>query len=101
MACAQPYTNGHYFAYGIYHPWSTFVKTISTPKSPKEPDFARGEKACRNDVEREFGVLQARWDILRPCKNMEFEHNVIMHNKIVENEHGGSNQLGGWDFRGL
>jgi hypothetical protein len=46
------------------------------PQNYKGPDFARGEKACRNDVEREFGVLQAHWDILWPCKNMKFEHNV-------------------------
>ena len=47
------YTMRHYLADGIYSSCSTFVKTTSDPK----PEV---QEACRKDVERVFGVLQAR-----------------------------------------
>ncbi|XP_072150851.1 uncharacterized protein [Setaria viridis] len=88
------YTMGYYLANGIYPSWATFVKTIPEPQGNKKRYFATTQEACRKDVERVFGVLQARfaifwglarfWDedtigqIMRAC--------VIMHNMIVENE---------------
>jgi hypothetical protein len=70
------------------------VKTITPPKIPKEAAFAKQQEACRKDVERAFGVLQARWAIVRhPARTWSLNTMwevmtacVIMHNMIVEDE---------------
>ena len=88
------YTMGYYLADGIYPTWATLVKSISLPQGNKRQYFAKAQEAARKMVERAFGVLQARfaivrgpvhiWDkdtisqIMRAC--------VIMHNMIVEDE---------------
>ncbi|KAI5339400.1 hypothetical protein L3X38_018672 [Prunus dulcis] len=59
------YQNGYYLADGIYPMWTTFVKTIPHPRSHKQNFFARYQEGYRKDVERCFGILQARWAIIR------------------------------------
>ena len=81
------YTKGYYLADGIYPEWSTFVKTI--PKL-----FVKAQEGCRKDVERVFGVLQARWAIVRhPARTWSVDtmweamsRCVIIRNMIVEDE---------------
>jgi hypothetical protein len=41
------------------------VKTIRTPKGRAEAEFAKSQEAARKDIERAFGVLQARFAIVR------------------------------------
>ena len=88
------YTMGYYLADGIYPKWATFVKTIPSPKGNKQIHFAKSQESARKDVERAFGVLQARFaivcgparlwklevlkDIMKAC--------IILHNMIVEDE---------------
>ncbi|GKC69605.1 putative harbinger transposase-derived protein [Tanacetum coccineum] len=56
--------------------------------------FAQHQEAVRKDVERAFGVLQARFAFLRrPCLIWDYEQMgqimnacIIMHNMIVEDE---------------
>jgi len=88
------YRMAYYLSDGIYPKWSTFIQSISLPQTPKAQLFAQHQEAVRKDVERAFGVLQARfaivknpaliWDkekigrIMRCC--------VILHNMIVEDE---------------
>ena len=59
------YRMGYYIADGIYPNWSTFVKTILCPQGLKKKHFAKAQESVRKDVERAFGVLQARFAIVR------------------------------------
>ena len=59
------YTMRYYLTDGIYPKWATFVKTIPTPQGQKYKLFAVAQEACRKDVERAFGVLQAHFAIIR------------------------------------
>ena len=88
------YTMGYYLADGIYPSWATFVKTISEPQGNKKKYFATAQEACRKDVERAFGVMQARFTIVRGPARFWDEDTlgqimracVIMNNMIVEDE---------------
>ena len=88
------YTLGSYLADGIYPYWATFVKTIPEPQGNKKKYFAKAQEACRKDVERAFGVLQARFAIVRRPARLWDEDTlgeimnacIIMHNMIVEDE---------------
>lgn len=95
--------NGHeyhlayYLTDGIYPKWATFVQSIPLPQSQKASLFATQQEAVRKDVERAFGVLQARfaivknpallWDKIKIGKIMRAC--IILHNMIVEDERGG------------
>ncbi|XP_073153941.1 uncharacterized protein [Henckelia pumila] len=88
------YTKGYYLADGIYLEWSTFVNSFSCPQDPKRIKFNQRQEATRKDVERAFGVLQARWAIIRgagrswfmgKCKEIMYTC-IILHNMIVEDE---------------
>jgi len=58
----------------------------------KKKYFVKAQEACRKDVEREFGVLQARFAIIRgPAREWDKEKLaaimkacIIMHNMIDE-----------------
>ena len=89
------YQTGYYLADGIYPRWTTFVKTIPHPRSHKQKFFARYQEGYRKDVERCFGILQARWAIIRGAARL-FDEEVlrsimmtciILHNMIVEDEY--------------
>ncbi|CAL2227738.1 unnamed protein product [Prunus armeniaca] len=89
------YQNGYYLADGIYPRWTTFVKSIPHPRSHKEIFFAAYQEGYRKDVERCFGILQARWAIIRGAARL-FDEEVlrsimmtciILHNMIVEDEY--------------
>jgi len=85
---------GYYLSDGIYPRWATFVKTISLPQGPKARLFAERQESVRKDVERAFGVPQARFAIIRdPARNMVkgylgmiMKACVILYNMIVEDE---------------
>jgi hypothetical protein len=49
---------------GIYPPWSCFVQTIHEATDEKRKHFSSRQEAMRKDVERCFGVLQARFAII-------------------------------------
>ncbi|RWR76317.1 putative nuclease HARBI1 [Cinnamomum micranthum f. kanehirae] len=73
---------------------ATFVKTISYPNGPNATNFAAAQESARKDVDRAFGVLQARFAIVRgPARFWDHQtvHHImkaciIMHNMIVEDE---------------
>ena len=74
-----------------------FVQSIPLPQGPKASLFATHQEAVRKDVERAFGVLQARfaivknpallWDKIKIGKIMRAC--IILHNMIVEDERDG------------
>ncbi|XP_028095019.1 uncharacterized protein LOC114295038 [Camellia sinensis] len=103
QGCASPvnytingneYTLEYYLADCIYPPWATFVKTIPCPQGNKKKHFAMAQEACRKDLERAFGVLQARFAIVRgPAQSWNLESIkvvmkacIILHNMIIEDE---------------
>jgi len=85
---------GYYLADGIYPEWATFVKTIHLPQCSKDKLFAERQEGARKDVERAFGVLQARFAILQsPARMWQVQSLteimyacIILHNMIVEDE---------------
>ncbi|XP_068334963.1 uncharacterized protein [Pyrus communis] len=86
------YDGAHYLADDIYPRWSTFVKTVLHMQTEKEKHFAKCQDGCRKDVERCFGILQARWAIVRFVVRM-FDVEalqsimmtcIILHNMTVE-----------------
>uniref|UniRef100_A0A0D3CC35 DDE Tnp4 domain-containing protein n=1 Tax=Brassica oleracea var. oleracea TaxID=109376 RepID=A0A0D3CC35_BRAOL len=50
---------------GIYPKWTTFIQSIPIPQGPKAVLFAQHQEAVRKNVERAFGVLQARFVIVK------------------------------------
>ncbi|XP_030924673.1 uncharacterized protein LOC115951648 [Quercus lobata] len=86
------YTMRYYLTDGIYLKWSTFVKTIPSPRGQKRKLFVKAQEANRKDIERAFGVLQSRFTIV--CGPIRFFYSetlqdimkacVILHNMIVE-----------------
>ncbi|GKB84007.1 RNA-directed DNA polymerase, eukaryota, nucleotide-binding alpha-beta plait domain protein [Tanacetum coccineum] len=84
----------YYLTDGIYPSWAAFVKSITSPQIRKHTLFAQHQEAVRKDVERAFGVLQARFAFLqRPCLIWDYGQMrqimiacIIMHNMIVEDE---------------
>jgi hypothetical protein len=58
------YNKGYYLEGGIYPRWSIFVKTISIPTAGKRDLIAPRREAYMKDVDRVFGVLQARFVIV-------------------------------------
>ncbi|XP_021766271.1 uncharacterized protein LOC110730753 [Chenopodium quinoa] len=88
------YNLGYYLADGIYPKWATFIQGITLPQLQKDKLFANKQAAARKDVERAFGVLQARFAVLRQ-PSLAFNEDIlcdimktciIMHNMIVEDE---------------
>ncbi|XP_057720113.1 uncharacterized protein LOC130934572 [Arachis stenosperma] len=88
------YTIGYYLADGIYPEWATFVKSISKLQGKKCKLFAQYQEGQRKDVERAFGVLQARFAIIRGLARFWEKKKlanimracIILHNMIVEDE---------------
>lgn len=90
----REYNRAYYLTDGIYPSWAAFVKSISSPQLRKHKLFAQHQESARKDVERAFGVLQARFAFLRhPCHVWDKDMMgkvmiacIIMHNMIVEDE---------------
>jgi len=109
---AQYVVNGHtynlpyFLADGIYPDWTCFVKAISQPQGEKRQLFSALQEARRKDIERLFGVLQARWHILaRPSLywdeqtlQMIWKTCIILHNLIVAEETDANGELASHEY---
>ncbi|XP_021727166.1 uncharacterized protein LOC110694296 [Chenopodium quinoa] len=88
------YNMAYYLADDIYLKWATFVQGITYPQLQKDKMSADHQADARKDVERAFGVLQARFAIIRK-PSLAYDEDIlrdimkaciIMHNMIVEDE---------------
>lgn len=60
----------YWLADGIYPKWPVFVQTISFPSTGKEKCFSTQQEERIKDVERDFGVMQAKLTIVaRPVRS--------------------------------
>ena len=92
------YAVAYWLGDGIYPTYACFVKTFPNPRTRMQKLFATAQEAKRKDIERAFGILQARFHILTtPCRLWErnamktvIKTCVILHNMIIdyEREHG-------------
>ncbi|XP_057779674.1 uncharacterized protein LOC130998259 [Salvia miltiorrhiza] len=94
MVNGRMYNKGYYLTDGIYPTWASFVKSYPAPGDPVRRKFAQRQEAVRKDVERAFGVLQARWAVVRNPAQSYFKEDlrnimltcIILHNMIIEDE---------------
>lgn len=88
------YSRPYWLADGIYPQLSIFVTGFAVPNTPIDKNFTYWQESIRKDIERAFGVLQARWGILtKPARQWHREYLdavleccVVLHNMIVEDE---------------
>jgi len=81
----------YFLADGIYPDWSVFVKTYADPVDARTRCFSKHQEGARKDVERAFGILVQKFQILqRPLRMwnkadaVELLHCcVILHNMVV------------------
>uniref|UniRef100_A0A0D3A193 DDE Tnp4 domain-containing protein n=1 Tax=Brassica oleracea var. oleracea TaxID=109376 RepID=A0A0D3A193_BRAOL len=59
------YHLAYYLTDGIYPKWATFIQSIRLPQTEKQSLFATYQESVRKDVERAFGVLQARFAVVK------------------------------------
>ncbi|XP_057808944.1 uncharacterized protein LOC131023420 [Salvia miltiorrhiza] len=59
------YTRGYYLTDDIYPDWTVFVKSFPFSSNQKKRRFKVMQETAIKDVERAFGVLQARWGIVK------------------------------------
>jgi hypothetical protein len=92
----RTYNFGYFLADDIYPKWQTFVKPVVKPSGKKQVQFHNTQAAARKDIERAFEILKSQFSIVRGLTKfwdqeilwyimMAF---MIMHNMIIENEHG-------------
>ena len=94
---SRQYNMRYYLADDIYPKWATLVQAIPNPRNDAEKLFTLHQEAYRKDVERAFGILQARWKIIsEPARGWSRENLnsimmscIILHNMIVEDERDG------------
>ena len=94
MVNSHKYIIGYYISNGIYLKWTTFVKIIRLPQGPKAKLLVERQESVQKDMERAFGILQARFAIIRgPARHLEkgdldmiMKACVILYNMIIEDE---------------
>ncbi|XP_024200297.1 uncharacterized protein LOC112203587 [Rosa chinensis] len=90
----REYGQCYYLVDGIYPKWGSFVKAIRNTITPEQAHFTKMQESYRKDMERAFGILQARFAIVRgPTRGWDREDLsyimmtcIILHNMIVDDE---------------
>lgn len=76
---------------GIYPDWTCFLGPISNPKTSSERNYTAAQASRRKDIERAFGCLQQKFNILnRPSQtpdltlmNRVLRVCAILHNMVI------------------
>ena len=71
-----------------------FCEIDSSPQSDKDIVYAQAQESARKDIERVFGVLQSRFNIVdRPARKWKMvdvgqimQTCIILHNMIIEDQ---------------
>jgi len=79
---------------GIYLLWACFVQPIHEPIEEMKEHFTKCQEGAQKDVDRVFGVLQTRFEIVKnPVRQWDLGTIedimmacIIMHNMIIEDE---------------
>jgi Plant transposon protein len=77
---------------GIYPELARFVKTIAVPLSKDHKMYSKWQESCRKAVERAFGIVQRKFQVLTRPMEQFFEEDIrgimetclILHNMMVE-----------------
>jgi hypothetical protein len=77
---------------GIYPEIARFAKTVDEPRGHGKEMYARWQESSRKDVERSFGVLQRKFQILKTAVEQWFLEDIgrivksciILNNMMVE-----------------
>jgi Plant transposon protein len=85
-------TNLSFLADGIIPRWPIFMTSYSIPRTMKENAYIAAQEAERKEVERAFGVLQGKFNIIRESSRFWsreimldiVQAVVILHNIFVE-----------------
>ena len=101
------YGMAYYLTDGIYPKWATFIQSIRLPQGLKNSLFAKTQETVRKDVERAFGVMQARFAVVKnPSKLWDKDKIsntmracIILHNMIVEDERASFTQFNAFEFQ--
>uniref|UniRef100_A0A0D3A5A6 DDE Tnp4 domain-containing protein n=1 Tax=Brassica oleracea var. oleracea TaxID=109376 RepID=A0A0D3A5A6_BRAOL len=86
---------------------ATFIQFIRLPHGLKNSIFAKIQEVVRKDVERAFGVLQARFAVVKNPSNLWDKNKIanimraciILHNMIVEDERDSYTQYDVLEFQ--
>ena len=97
----------YYLTDDIYPKWTTFIQSIRLPQGPKNSLFAKSQEAVRKDVERAFGVLQARFAVVKNPSKLWDKYKIsnimrayiILHNMIVEDKRASFTQYNAFEFQ--
>jgi hypothetical protein len=81
----------YFLADGIYPDWSVFVKTYADPVDARTKTFAIHQEGARKDVERAYGIVVQKFQILQRPLRMWSQGDavdllhccVILHNMVV------------------
>ena len=84
----------YWLAHGISLKYACFVKTIPNATTRMQKFFRTAQEAKRKDIERAFGILQARFHILTcPCRlwnrnamDTVMRTCVLLHNLMIDYE---------------
>jgi hypothetical protein len=90
------YNMDYYLTDVIYPPWATLISSYSSPQMNKQRHFAKEQSRYRKDIECAFGIIQAKYAIMKGHARLWSEEDlkyivdcvIILHNMSIFYEQG-------------